>query len=111
VRPEDWARYEHGGDGEDHGPSLPAERDFGVFSEKVERNAGDLVAAVKSHKGRSKAPLLVCLCPATPQLLEHKGYALLLKRLEDRIERELKGLPGTYVLDCDNTLWKGVCGE
>ncbi|KFE71835.1 SDR family NAD(P)-dependent oxidoreductase [Hyalangium minutum] len=167
LRPEDWVHYEHADGRDDHGPAHPAERDFATFSQKVERSTGDLIAAVKTHKARSKAPLLVCLCPSTPELLRHKGYALFLRRIEERLERELKAQPGTYVLqaaafaeqypvsqyhdevrdqmghipytpayfsvlgtlvtralhsiltppfkvivlDCDNTLWKGVCGE
>ncbi|MDC0708549.1 SDR family NAD(P)-dependent oxidoreductase [Stigmatella sp. ncwal1] len=167
VRPEDWLRYQHASEAEDHGPYHPAEQDFATFSAKVRSSTEDLLAAVRAHKARVPAPLVVVLCPATPELLLHKGFSLFLRQTEDRLERELKGHPGTYVirasayadhyplaqyhdevreqmghipytpayfsvlgtlviralnsiltppfkviaLDCDNTLWKGVCGE
>jgi FkbH-like protein len=143
LRPQDWP-----------GDDLP-------------RTTDDFAAAVGSFAGRSRVPLVVLLCPASPDAMEDEARAGALADAErtlrtalepmsgvhlldwdhfgrlyrvadhhDAMREELGHIPYTpqaytalatvamravrallrppakvLVLDCDNTLWRGVCGE
>jgi FkbH-like protein len=157
IRLEDWWH----GAGEIHsGETVEAQ-------ERVERNAGDFVDAIKYASGNSKAPYLICFCPASQEVQRAEIPGRLFPAVEGQIAERLRGLSGTYVvtsaeiltlypvleyenarpdeishvpytrqffhalgtmiarrfygthaaphkviaLDCDNTLWQGVCGE
>jgi FkbH-like protein len=151
VRFEDWQRFQDG--------------DEANAAETIERNAQDLVAALKTAAERSSAPYLVCVCPPAPDA--DAGRLAFFQRLETRLAAELEAVSGVYVvtsaelaalypvaeyydayadelghvpytarfftalgtmivrrvyalrqpprkvivLDCDQTLWQGVCGE
>src|SRR3989442_1572759 len=55
VRLEDWQRFEKTNQMEALDPSA-----------KLERNTSELVQALHAAAARSVAPILVCLCPASP---------------------------------------------
>ena len=126
----------------------------------LQRNVQEFCAALRAHRQRTAAPLVLCLCPAKTAdaaldeaeraLLRESGAianvhvipsAALLRRypvqnfhdaeaaraghvpytpegyaaLGTAILRAIHGLKRkphkVIALDCDNTLWKGVCGE
>jgi FkbH-like protein len=135
--------------------------------ERVERNAKDLLEAMKFALANSQAPYLLCFCPASERVQTDEGLAKFFDLLEAQIALGLKEVAGTFVvtsaecmalypvanyederanevshvpytreyfqalgtlivrryyrihtpphkvvvLDCDNTLWQGVCGE
>jgi amino acid adenylation domain-containing protein/FkbH-like protein len=135
--------------------------------EGIERNARELVLAVKNAAGRGGAPCLICFGPPSQVIAGDAPQARILEQTEQSLVRELEGLPGVYVvtarqiaqwypvadyddriaddlgripytplfftalattvarkfhalrraplkviaLDCDQTLWSGVCGE
>lgn len=137
------------------------------IKEALERNARDLVNAVKVAGLRTQTPCILCFCPSSPEVLAQTELAHLLTQVEALISAELASetnvqvidqqrllehypvtayydaqadklghLPYTsaffaslaamtmrryhamtrrpskvIVLDCDNTLWEGVCGE
>ena len=156
VRPEDWLRALPGS-GAGTGPGIRG---------SLERNAGDLIDAVRGAAARAGAPLIVALCPDSPEARATRDRREHLDRAAARIVDELAGVPGVsliaprdfdlyavddyhdprrdrlghipytpaffaamgtllarsihallapphkvVVLDCDNTLWKGVVGE
>lgn len=160
IRFDDWQRYE-------------ANDEMRVTAlsngyEKIERNTYDLIAALKSAVERSTIPYLVCLCPASPEVLTNSEQAVFFQQLEEIFVSKLETVSNVYivttseltrlypvskyydaftdntghipftpafftalgtmiarkiwtifskppykviVLDCDQTLWKGVCGE
>jgi len=159
IRLEDWWRGAGGlqsGQGGKEG-----------VQERVERNAKDLVEAMKFASGNSKVPYLLCFCPAPKRIRAGESLAGFFDSLELQIAERLKDVGGTHVvtsaeimalysvaeyedpkadevshvpytreffhglgtmiarrfyrihtpphkvivLDCDNTLWQGVCGE
>ena len=159
IRLEDWWR----GAGESHlGQATQESRPA-----RVERNAKDLVAAMKVAAGNFGVPCLVCLCPASKAIRTDEVAARLFPAIEAQIAEHLRSVSGIYVvtsaemqalypvpeyedsradevshipytrqffhglgtmiarrfyriqapphkaivLDCDNTLWQGVCGE
>ena len=133
----------------------------------LERNARDLVNAVKVAGLRTQTPSILCFCPSSPEVQAQTDLANLLYQVESQISAELASeanvqvidqqsltehypvsdyydaqadklghLPYTsaffaslaamtmrryhamarrpskvIILDCDNTLWEGVCGE
>lgn len=135
--------------------------------ERVQRNARDLLEAVKFASANSKVPYLLCFCPVSERIQADEALARSFDTLERQIAEGLKDVSGTYVvtsgeskalypvaeyedqkanevshvpytrqyfhamgtiiarrfyrihtpphkvivLDCDNTLWEGVCGE
>ncbi|WGP11703.1 SDR family NAD(P)-dependent oxidoreductase [Streptomyces sp. SH5] len=135
--------------------------------DELSRVTEDFAAAVSSFAGRSRVPLVVLLCPASPGAVEDETRADALAAAErtlraalepvagvhlldwdhfgrlyrvdghhDAMREELGHIPYTpqaytalatvamravrallrppakvLVLDCDNTLWRGVCGE
>ena len=135
--------------------------------ERVQRNARDLLEAVKFASANSKVPYLLCFCPVSERIQADETLARSFDTLERQIAEGLKDVSGTYVvtsgeskalypvaeyedqkanevshvpytrqyfhamgtiiarrfyrihtpphkvivLDCDNTLWEGVCGE
>lgn len=159
IRVEDWWR----GAVESHAEHASPEN----RRARIERNAQDLVDAMKAAAGNSSVPSLVCFCPASKemqtdeiasrlfpvvetQVAEHLGkiggvYVVTSEDLqalypvpdyEDSRANEISHIPYTrqffnslgtmiarrfyrvqapphkvIVLDCDNTLWRGVCGE
>ena len=132
----------------------------------LERCLGEFLSAVKSAVGHSSVPLVICICPPRPATADSARFEYL-SRTQHRLEQELAGITGVYVLtaaelarwypvvdyydpaseelghvpytplfftalgtavvrkfhalnrtgykvialDCDNTLWSGVCGE
>lgn len=150
VRFEDWARF----------------RDQLSIAE-LEEHVQHFISAVRSAASAASAPILVCVCPASPEFLSDSGRAQFALRSEELISHafadqslvhvvltaemqhlypvpeyydphadELGHVPytpeyfaalGTMVarklhaqrggrykviaLDCDETLWQGVCGE
>jgi FkbH-like protein len=139
-------------------PSVPA---------RIETNANELVHLVRDSASRFNAPVLVCLCPASPAFLADAVHRCCARDLTTRMAGALHDVPGvqfishgeierrypvedphdpgaerlgripyteTYfcalgtamvrhahslftppykviALDCDNTLWQGICGE
>ena len=152
VRFEDWDRFRVG----------DCDR-----SAHAKSQAGGLIAALGTAAAIASSPILVCICPASPQAMSDSAHKTLLTDLEQALAigvsrlpsvrllssarlRELYSLtnyydvaadqlghipytPETYaalgtaiarvfravtqaprkvvVVDCDNTLWRGVCGE
>jgi len=150
VRFEDWVRF----------------RDQVSITE-LEEHVQHFVSAVRSAAGASPAPMLVCLCPASPSFLSGNERARFAARSEELLQKsfadlgsvqlvstaalqrlyavpeyydphadELGHVPytpeffaalGTVIarklhaartgrykviaLDCDETIWQGVCGE
>ena len=154
VRLEDWTRAR---------PASGGRRDL---RDHLERNAADLIVAVRAAAARSTAPLIVGICPDSPASRADGDTQGLFAGIEERITSELVDVPGlcmlgpddfnlypvadyddpqrdrlghipytpmffaalgtivarkvhallnpphkVVVLDCDNTLWKGVVGE
>ncbi len=149
VRFEDWSRFGEAG------------------AQDLEANVRHLISSVCSAAGRFRSPLLVSVCPASPEFLSDPGRAALAASMEALVESSLGGLSGVYVasseelrelypvpdyydpdgdvlghipykpaffaalgtlvarkiqalrmapykvivLDADETLWQGVCGE
>jgi thioester reductase-like protein/FkbH-like protein len=150
VRPEDWQRF----GSEPHAAPL-------------QRTVDDFIAALRTAVAGSASPYLVCICPASPAIVEDPARHSLIEEAETCIALELGEIPGVHVvtaaelaqtytgssyydahadrlghvpftpifftalgtlvarkvrtlrqppykvivLDCDETLWKGVCGE
>ena len=150
VRFEDWARF----------------RDAVSIAE-LEQNVRNLESALRSYAGAAGWPVLVCVCPASPEFLDDAARARFAAQSEESLGRALHDLrsvnlvttgemqqlypvPGYYdphadelghvpytpeffaalgtliarklhaarnkrykviALDCDETLWRGVCGE
>jgi FkbH-like protein len=165
LRMEDWERHEErAGLGQ---PRLPGTGETPVVTHRIEGNLRDLVTALKSWTQISATPLLVCLCPPSPQAAADANRQEFFQQMQERLKLELDSLSGvslvtaeevaaTYpvvqyydphtdelghipytpayftalgtliarkiareitpphkviLLDCDGTLWKGVCGE
>lgn len=135
--------------------------------ETFKRNIEEFLLAIKGATQGSKTPYLVCICPASPSVLEDINRVQLYRDMETRLVSELNNISGVHVvtyeelnrtypvtdyydpygeeegkipytpsffcalgtmlarkihalkslpykvivLDCDNTLWSGVCGE
>ena len=150
VRFEDWARF----------------RDAVSIAE-LEQNVRNLESALRSYAGAAGSPVLVCVCPASPEFLDDAARARFATQSEESLGRALHDLrtvnlvttgemqqlypvPDSYdphadqlghvpytpeffaalgtliarklhaartkrykviALDCDETLWHGVCGE
>jgi FkbH-like protein len=159
IRLEDWWR----------GPREPQSSDTGIegVREQVERNADDLLEAMKFAAGSSGVPHLLCFCRPSARIQDDEAVAGFFERIETKITESLNVVSGIYVvtsaecdalypvaefedqraneishvpyareffnglgtmiarrfyrihtpphkiivLDCDNTLWQGVCGE
>ncbi len=159
IRLEDWWR----GAGESHvGQAAQESR-----RARVERNAKDLVAAIKVASDNFRVSCLICFCPTSKAIRADEVAARLFPTIEAQIAEHLRSVSGIYVvtsaemqalypvteyedsradevshipytqqffhglgtmiarrfyriqapphkaivLDCDNTLWQGVCGE
>ena len=152
IRLEDWVRF-----GDSALPDLA----------EIERNAGELTGAIRSTASCLSSPLILCLCPASPQFLSDPARAAFHERMARSLTQSVAGLSGVHlippaeldalyavadvhdphadelghvpytplyfaalattivrkihalrmtpykviVLDCDETLWKGICGE
>jgi FkbH-like protein len=150
VRFEDWSRF----------------RDA-VNIADLEENVRHLESALRSAAGAAASPVLVCICPASPDFLSDAGRAAFVARSEDWLRDALRDLSAVHLvttagmrrlypvpvyydpradelghvpytpeffaalgtliarklhaarttrykviaLDCDDTLWQGVCGE
>ncbi|WNV78054.1 SDR family NAD(P)-dependent oxidoreductase [Bacillus atrophaeus] len=161
FRFEDWCRY---GERDDRGSSLPPIEEF---DQLIRKNTRELIEAISTYKQRSNTPMLVCVCPESPDLFTNKSYMKITKQAEKSLKEDIGMLSGIYftcaadhsarykvkdyydarrdelghipytsnyyitlgtiikrkiygivskpykviVLDCDNTLWSGVCGE
>lgn len=134
---------------------------------RVDANANELVAVIRDSAARLGVPLIVCLCPASPESIADAQLARSSRELCPRIAGMLDDVPGVQylsaeqidrlypvearhdpdaerlgripytelyfcamgsavvryahallnppykviALDCDNTLWQGICGE
>lgn len=163
LRVEDWFRYSSD-QLEKTQKSLPNPEEFHRLSI---RYTEELIEAIQVYKTKSNVPLIVCLCPESPEFANVQAYKRTHEEIEKRLADEIRSLAGTYfvlaadyaqnykvdkyydarrdemghipytrsyytvlgtilsraarsilekpykviVLDCDNTLWKGVCGE
>jgi FkbH-like protein len=152
VRFEDWLRY-------------PDAADSGIAD--LEDHVGQLIAALHPAARSFPSPLVVCICPPSPEFLAHAAHREAHGRMERRLASavaaestvhlvtmtelnefypveevhdphadDLGYVPYTpeffaalgtllmrkihalrvapykvIVLDCDDTLWKGICGE
>ncbi|HJZ98839.1 MAG TPA: hypothetical protein VKE70_20160, partial [Candidatus Solibacter sp.] len=150
VRFEDWVRF----------------RDAATIAE-LDEHVRHLESALRSATSRVGSPLLVCLCPPSPEFMSDRGRAAFAARSEEALRSALRDLspvhlvtpgeiqrlypvPANYdphadelghvpytpeffaalgtliarklhahttsrfkviALDCDETLWRGVCGE
>jgi FkbH-like protein len=150
VRFEDWARF----------------RESTAIAE-LDEEVRHLESALRSAAGHAGAPMLVCLCPASPSFLSDPTRAAFAARSEETLRSALRDLSAVHVattgeiqrlypvpvyydphadelghvpytpeffaalgtviarklhahrtsrykaiaLDCDETLWRGVCGE
>jgi FkbH-like protein len=159
IRFEDWQKYQ--GSSGRCGDSSCANH------EMIGRNVQNLILALKSAAKRTTRPHLVCLCPASPSVMENASCSASFEQMEELMAAELNDIGGVYlvttselattypvaqyhdaladeighvpftvtfftslatmiarrilalrsnpykviVLDCDQTLWKGVCGE
>ncbi len=162
VRFEDWLRIKD--DAPDAHVAIECLPDSFV---KVERNARDLLQAVRAAAQRNTIPYLLCICPPSPAILNNEELQKLFQHMEYLLSTELRPSDGVYMVtsaeladmypldvsydpvgdeighipytpaffaalgtmiirkiaalyrhpykviavDCDNTLWKGVCGE
>jgi FkbH-like protein len=153
IRFEDWERFR-------------IQTTSGDDSDARKQNSY-LIAALSRATLRGTSPILVCVCPSSPQALSDPVRMRFLRRLEQDLEAGIEGLPmirflstarllelypvtnyydastdklghipytpdayvalGTaiarvfhasrrppykvIVLDCDNTLWRGICAE
>lgn len=148
--------------------------DLGQFDEldaaavgKLEGNVAELASALREAPSRLKEPLIVCLCPSSPDFTANPECLASLDRARSILEHSLADVPGLQYLDdqdvsrlypvsnwfdssaeqigripytelyfaalgtalvrrtqamymppfkviavdCDNTLWRGICGE
>jgi polyketide synthase PksN len=155
VRLEDWIR------------DLPEEATPASRCEVLQRNADELIEAVRAAAGHLAAPLFVAICPMSAALRERAEYRQCIGDIERQVDAALAPVAGVHrlgmaeladlypvagyddsyadelghvpytadfysalgtlfarkvralrapprkvvVLDCDNTLWQGVCGE
>ena len=160
LRIQDWLKFseDHAADG-DRSAALP--------NDTLERTAREFVEAAKSAASRMAAPLLVAICPASPDFASDDDSGRTIRKLETFVATELDKSGGIHVLtpgdllrlypvanyydasgdelghvpytpvfftalgtaiarklhaikrpphkvivlDCDQTLWSGVCGE
>ena len=154
LRIEDWIRFEQN-------------CEIAASREKVERAVRELIDALKNSAGRSAVPYLLCICPASAEVLANAAWVAICQQAEETLESQLTNVPGVHIicsatlldlypvanysdeyadrighipytseffaalgsmiarrasgigmaplkviaLDCDNTLWRGVCGE
>ena len=145
------------------------QRDLGDTDDpiaQVERNLGDLVAALRTATEQTSTPYLLCLCPESPYIQADPDRAAFSQRMATQLLTDVADIPGLHVipstdvatypvadyydaqrdklghipftplffaalgtvlarkiyalktsphkvivLDCDNTIWKGVVGE
>ncbi len=86
LRFEDWQRREsHDGEPHSEAPFSP---------EDTERNARDLVDALKAAAARGSTPYVVFLCPASLTLDAERRVAF--ARIEQQLIAQLKAAPGVY---------------
>ncbi|MCL4401671.1 MAG: hypothetical protein M1436_03265, partial [Acidobacteria bacterium] len=81
VRFEDWARF----DGE---PSLA----------RLEENVRHFVEALRRAAGAMSAPLLLCLCPASPAFQADAHRAAFLLEMEERLAAGIRDLAPVYLV-------------
>ncbi len=150
VRLEDWGRFQNA-----------------ASPEFLEKEVLHLVDCLRTAAERLASPLLVAICPSSPDFLARPGHAEFAGRMEQYVRTQLSGLQTVYflehreleelypvaepydphgdelghvpyrteyfaalatflarkihalrmtpykviALDCDDTLWRGVCGE
>lgn len=150
VRFEDWARF----------------RDQVSIAE-LEDHVQHFISAVRSAASAAPSPMLICVCPASPEFLKDSGRARFASQSEELLQKAFEGLGSVHLvtaallqhlypvreyydphadelghvpytpeffaalgtmiarklhaalagrykviaLDCDETLWAGVCGE
>ena len=136
-------------------------------AERMEGDANELVHLVRDSAEKFSVPVLVCLCPSSPEFLADPAHARTVHELCSRMTGMLDDVPGVQILsaeqidrlyptqsrhdpdaerlgripytqlyfcaigaavvrhahalltppykvialDCDNTLWQGICGE
>ncbi|MEE1940369.1 SDR family NAD(P)-dependent oxidoreductase [Streptomyces sp. TRM 70361] len=65
---------------------------------ECERTAQEFSDAVRAHATRSSVPVLVLLCPASPDHADGRGRDAELTCAEELIARQLAGVPGVHVI-------------
>jgi FkbH-like protein len=157
LRLEDFQRFQSGSES-----AAP-----GTGNGELQSQLAQMVTALKTALAHSKAPWLICVCPASPRSLANASLKAKFACMEETLAAELSGLSGVHlvlpselaarypvadyddphgdelghvpytplffaslatlisrkfhalkrppkkviVLDCDQTLWAGVCGE
>jgi FkbH-like protein len=86
VRLEDWMGSRSESEGIDD------------LEDSLEANATDLVEAAKEAIARSVAPLIIGLCPDSPQVRGNPDWRRIADRTEQTITDELGSVPGLYLL-------------
>jgi FkbH-like protein len=86
VRLEDWQQF--------HRESAEVEN----LEERLARNAGDLVDAVREVTSRRSARLILSFCPSSPNALADCQTRDILARCEARIVSVLEGTPGLCLI-------------
>jgi hypothetical protein len=66
--------------------------------ERVERNAKDLLDAMKFAAGNSRIPYLLCFCPGSQRIQTHETQARFFYLLEAEIAERLKDVTGIHVV-------------
>jgi FkbH-like protein len=67
-----------------------------LAEESVERNVGDFASALAGAVRRSRVPYLICLCPASPALLNDPDRAAFFRRMEHALASAVAELKGLY---------------
>ncbi len=86
VRFEDWVRFEE------------EKIVRSSFVQKIEQNILELVRAFKTAAVRTTTPYLLCLCPASPTIVEDEERAGFLQKMETKLVAELADVSGVNVL-------------
>jgi hypothetical protein len=66
--------------------------------ERVQRNAKDLLGAMKFASANSRVPYLLCFCPASERIQADETLARFFDTLEAQITERLRDVSGTYVV-------------
>ena len=168
LRFEDWIRYDKKSSSEPKGKALSKQNISTIKrQEKIKENVLNFVRDLKYSAEQSTIPYLVCICPASPEVVEDAEQMAFENQMEELLLAKADGMGNVYmvtpseleaaypvesyydpdgdelghipytpaffvslgtmitrrmhvinstpykviVLDCDQTLWKGVCGE
>ncbi|HJT27199.1 MAG TPA: HAD-IIIC family phosphatase [Pyrinomonadaceae bacterium] len=85
VRLEDWQGFEEDGD-------------WTGAKENIERNVNDFAGALAGATQRSNVPYLVCLCSASPSILNDPERESFFRRMQDLLVSKLAEIKQVYVV-------------